>query len=437
MIQIEKATYGIGQDNDVDITDFLLTNHYHISKTLNLTTQFGDPYVNIQKHIYVKVRKDEPNKQIMFVEDCYEIKNACRLGYTNKEYVVDMDSLYYYKLLSSSLEIHDIIIYNHNNTEKYNVDSSLWNQIVIQNNNYYDVSSHIKFEDVLGYDPFPNEKKQIEITYSKSMVFEMRVYEHDGILLKDVVLTTDIANSRKMMIYHMYPKYKHALMQLHWYYLKKCMTMFDKVIISIAIDDYNYEHHHDYIRKQLGEPNNVEFINVRNTKHLGEAVSFFKLLNKIEQEDVDYIFYAHSKGLKYHDSKRLRNIACWIELMYIACLSNIDVIINKNVNCAGSFLIRGLFHSSPIPAWHYSGSFYWFNKSVLARKQLINRFYTDYYISEKFPGIICPRYEKCMTLLFDFPKFPKTSTAHNLYDNIDQLFGNEIQLYATFTKKDL
>jgi hypothetical protein len=130
------------------------------------------------------------------------------------------------------------------------------------------------------------------------------------------------------------------------------------------------------------------------------------------QPDIEFIFYAHSKGLKYpNHTKALKNIQTWSELMYIYCFANIDDMILNDANFGGSFCRPG-FLDNNMTRWHYSGSFYWMNNRILNKRQYLLRRGQEYYVSEKFPGTCCPTKEKCLTFL-DFPN----SGNDNLYES--------------------
>jgi hypothetical protein len=97
--------------------------------------------------------------------------------------------------------------------------------------------------------------------------------------------------------------------------------------------------------------------------------------------------------------------------MYIYCFANIDNIILNDANFGGSFCCPGFGMDGNRTRWHYSGSYYWVNNSILNQKQFLFRRGLEYYVSEKFPGTCCPTKEKCLTFL----DFPDANNA-NLYE---------------------
>jgi len=434
MIILEEAFFGIGEENDVDIRMFIEQQNYKLEKKLQLTNHFGDPYPFQCKHIRVKYRIEEDGCH-QFEEFCNVVNGNKRIGYNQKEkkYEFEIPNMYHYKVIHSVFDIQKIVILPQDQSiEPYPVEKEKWHLFVKEmEDGYVDVIDKLDFLEWIGTDPFPNKPKTIQVYYKRESQYWIQVHEMKGHLCKDMILTAELPLYRKVMLFHFFPIYHHPLMELHVMYLKKSLDIFDKVIISVAntMNSQNISNE-ERIRSMLQErrESKLEIIHTYNCRRRGEAVSFLNLMNKV-QRNFDYIFYAHSKGFTHNEPSKIQTIACWIELMYIGCLSNVDVVIHKNPNFAGNFLKHGMINGNHHPRWHYSGSYYWINSSILEKRNVLARYTSDYYIAERFPGLMCPRMDSCLT----FIKFTNLNHS-NLYDiKCVHTFQYEIKFYCSYS----
>jgi hypothetical protein len=406
---IKKATYGIGEDEDIDITSYLIENDYRISTYSNLVYTFTDPYTHKQKYVQVEYQISEENGILDFNEINNSLEKTTRwcIGFDSIDFHISIPNFYEYIVKESSCEIDKIIVLNEEN-EEYILESDKWAEIFIKEDGYYYVNTQWKPE----IDPFVNKKKRIRIYYHRSVTYEITVYELGGFLLKNLDLHIEIPLYKTCMIFHFYPDYHHTMTDIHIQYINKFKKMFNRIYISMAHQHRHLiEQNEQILMDRLGNPPNVIILRTFNNRHRGEATSFLSLLNTVcNKSEMEFIFYAHSKGLRH---QHLKSIQVWTELMYVTCLANLDQMIQNDANFGGSFLRPGFSVDNNYTRWHYSGSFYWMNNRMLQRRHfMFRRGGHEYYISEKFPGTCCPTKEKCLAFL-DFPH----SNNDNLYED--------------------
>ena len=109
-----------------------------------------------------------------------------------------------------------------------------------------------------------------------------------------------------------------------------------------------------------------------NSKTLGEVMTWVQSLEKLpmgEATDRDIVFSAHAKGVKYNGDSPpvVRN---WTDVMY---RSNLDYMENVHsslewFSSAGSFRCRNSVTPQSRYGWHYSGAFWWWRLSDLAKR---------------------------------------------------------------------
>jgi len=224
---------------------------------------------------------------------------------------------------------------------------------------------------------------------------------------------------KKNLIYHIWPS-KHASYQWKWNIdkLSEYIDVFDgKIIIAIAeenlkeFDDAWVVHQkraeagrvpeklHEMVKlrheiererhqtsraeevkdyfsnKKISK--NIEFITVKNQRHLHECSTFHKLLNKIEkkplEENKDEItFYAHAKGQRRQRLLEAPQERLWVSFMYEQNLRNLDSIEEKLLDhpCLGVTMAfepidpvlaahKGSWNKEK--GWFYDGTFFWVN----------------------------------------------------------------------------
>lgn len=424
-MEIVEAFYGRGEADDVDIRH-LFEKGKRIHKSTDLHQLFKkDPYPNKKKHAKVVFKTDEVSTHLIH-EECFRIKEGGqRIGFQGQSFHISIPNMYEYKVLESSFEISGIEIASSQSVTRVQVPSSHWENIVDKRpQGYYHVRQTMDINKLTETgDPFPGHKKIIYIHYHQTATYEVKVYEVRGMLVKDLVLV-EIPKYACTMLYHLFPKFDHPVMTIHNKYLQKCLTIFDRIIVSIAHNGFvSNKHDEDVFLRNIGGTeyrSSFEFLHTVNNQHRGEAVSFMNLLNRVENKSRNHlIFYAHSKGLRHYDRNYVDSICRWVELMYIQCLMNVDTMIYQNANCGGSFKKHCMINGHQNPRWHYSGSFYLFKSALLNRKMLVQRYAHDYFISERCPGLLCPSAENCLVFL------ELKRGCDNLYDRKSSLAYSE------------
>jgi hypothetical protein len=411
-MNIKRAKYGTGEDEDIDITSYLNENNYQISTYANLAYLFTDPYTNKQKHVDIEYEILDEHGILDFNEVNYTLEKTDRwcIGFDSINFNISIPNYYEYIVKESSCTIEKIVVLNDKGDE-YELTQDLWDTIFIKENGYYYVHTQWKPDE----DPFENQKKKIRIYYDRKVTYEIKIYELGGFLLKNLDMCIEIPLSKCYMIFHFYPDFNHIMTNIHIHYINRFKHMFHRVYISMAHQHRHImEENETMLMERLEQSSNIIILRTFNNRHRGEATSFMNLLNNVcAKPDIDFIFYAHSKGLRHPSfSKQMKNIQVWTELMYISCIANIDQMIQCNANFGGSFSRPGFSVDNHLTRWHYSGSFYWMNNCMLQRRHFMFRRGNEYYISEKFPGTCCPTKENCITFL-DFPN----SIHDNLYES--------------------
>lgn len=451
-ITIHKAVYGVDGARDVDIVSYLERHAYTLPKNLDLTVTFGDPYPNQSKYVHVQYTvHPDPVKVILepgqeegswTMHGVPQVVEGCRrIGFVNDgieghpqcEYRITHPGMYGYCVVDASFDIDRMVVRScenrgHDATEMEILDPPFPDWLMeVSSNGYVNIRECVAFDEMWRQldDPFPNQRKRVEITYSRAATYDVVVFEHGGLLAKDVYLHVELPLYPMILAFHLFPRYQHPMMRIHWDYLRHAVSMFDRIVISIANMSSGDEHaNEEKVRSMLGNPPNVDVLHTINTACRGEATSFQRMLSHVRNtcHACAYIFYAHSKGLTHYDPVQLRNVACWVELMYNGCLANVDVLLKENPMFAGNFSKHGVINGNPNPKWHYSGSYYWIRNDVLRRIHSIVPYATDYFLTERFPGLMSPSQRECLTLI----GFPSANNHdHILYTT------PTIRLYAT------
>lgn len=163
-------------------------------------------------------------------------------------------------------------------------------------------------------------------------------------------------------------------------YLKQYLSVFNgQVVIKIAID---YDFSVDPIIQRL--PYKIPYEVVPNDPINGEAKHFLDSLKRING---GMTFYGHCKGVT---RPRMEGLDIWIEHLYKANLERIPDLGQKIFSGTCGKLL-------PCPpyvpeAFHYSGSFYWFNTDIV--KSRIKDLPVNKYLTERFPALIA-RQDEC------------------------------------------
>lgn len=227
---------------------------------------------------------------------------------------------------------------------------------------------------------------------TRTTIYETIIYIHNNKLLKDMIVGIELPYIKTKLLFHLYWKDNHPLLRTHLSILSKIQQLFHQIIISVAfdrLDPNQYTVVQNYIHTFLPS-NKTVILKTVNHKKAGESVSFYNLLQNISKQD-EYVFYAHSKGLRH---SHYDNVLLWVLMLYWHNISNFENMIYSNYTMGGCFISDTPFDLTLKNQWHYSGSFYWFNPnkhdSVITKTRV-----KDYYISEKFPSIYNPAQLKC------------------------------------------
>jgi hypothetical protein len=235
------------------------------------------------------------------------------------------------KLLTSKIDITDIhILYD---GEIYKTDVEQWKSFFVSENEFILPPDFCLTS--LFNDRFNDKDCHIKIFYSRNSQYKTEIYENcDGHLLKDLIIGIEPHLYKFNLIYHLYTKWSHPLINLHILYLKKMGSLFNhKIIISVVSDNDNFEHHENHIRNELSTFKNIQFVFNKNNPHINEAVSFKNLVSLIQSSDEnEFTFYAHSKGLRYHLLHQYQTTGLWAEIMYIYNIPNFDAMIYHKYN---------------------------------------------------------------------------------------------------------
>jgi hypothetical protein len=177
--------------------------------------------------------------------------------------------------------------------------------------------------------------------------------------------------------------------------LGKYWSVFNSIkVVKVAVDsNYSLEP----LKSLLPKDCQIEI--VANNRVYGESIHFIDSINKING---GITFYAHCKGI----SRPIwRGLDIWIEESYKRNLETIPDLSSKLF----SGICGKLLPCPPyVPqAFHYSGSFYWFNTDKV--KARLGKYEMDRYLTERFPGIIANKSE----CLFGYPYSDKNL---NFYD---------------------
>lgn len=448
-IDIHEARFGCGDVNDVDISSYLHNHRYKLYKTDDLITLFTDPYPNVGKQVYAHFTI----RQEHIVHTVYphapsahhsQHGRGCRLGYVTGEkknacsYHLAYPKLYSYELIEATFQVDRVVVRPPAKSISCWTSQEVAPNLVfphvlhVTNDGYVHVLDHIDVPTICPEIGHYHDATEIDIVYTRSATYRVVVHERGGSLLKDVDFTVELPMYRTIMAYHLFPRFHHSLMPIHWHYLRRCIRQFEWVLISVANEIPTEQHANEHmIRTQLEFPSNVIIRHTVNSASRGESSSFMNLLTHIKEEYpyTDYVFYAHSKGMTHRDTVTIRNVACWVELMYNACLTNLDTVVTNDAVFGGNLVKKDeeMIGGNPLPRWHYSGSYYWMHRDILSKRPPISLYNYDYYITERFPGLMCPNQERCITIL----DYGHGQRNKSMYDSrCVRTFRKEIETYA-------
>lgn len=227
--------------------------------------------------------------------------------------------------------------------------------------------------------------------------YETRIAIHDRKLVKHFIIGIETQSYNTKLLFHFFSDWQHDMAMYHLYFLSKIQNLFKEVIISFSHRDLRKDSalSEKIARGVLDHPC-LTFLHNTNNKRLGETTSFYHLLKRIDPIKDDYIFYAHSKGLRH---KNYDAILHWVTLLYYKNMSHFDEMVYSNAVMGGCFISRMPFDMTNRFPWHYSGSFYWFSPKGERQHRLASILQSktyDYYSTEKFPSRLCTLNRDCI-----------------------------------------
>ena len=168
---------------------------------------------------------------------------------------------------------------------------------------------------------------------------------------------------------------------------------------------------------------NVNFIPVVNDPKIRETLHFFDkacplLINllKANKQEKSYTFYGHSKGCTHPENDYA--ITCWINTLF---KYNLDLFYNtikpklltniyKFIGC-----LKTSTNSSLGVNFHYAGTFFWFDTSILSDPKISLRGHEHKLGLEMWPGLIANT-EECYSV-FDI-EIVNSPYAYDLWYNL-------------------
>ena len=178
----------------------------------------------------------------------------------------------------------------------------------------------------------------------------------------------------KTLVYHLYvmDNFKENIAyKIHLYCLKKYINIFNKVKITLSVDDLS---NHELIGYAYEWINSIGIncethITVVKNNEMGETDTFEREVLNMNNDGM--VFFAHSKGVsRMIDGKINSSVLYWILTLYyenLEYVSNIekcflDMPLKSSV-FYGTLLFGSELHEPLKRAFgkHYSGNFYWIN----------------------------------------------------------------------------
>lgn len=269
--------------------------------------------------------------------------------------------------------------------------------------------------------PINNHKRYVLININMDLIKVINSPYYLG-----VQSVNNLDHFKVNIICHLAPKRGKMLdMNIDW--IKKYLNLFNnKKIIAIVISK-----NEDYLSpvkvKQLINDKTVTYIEVDNDQNIRDSTSFYSLLQFIKSTDpLEFTFYCHGKGISRPNDPY---VSVWVELMYYYNLHYARDIVSEMYS--KKYLFSGIFRSfyrfpfKNTPLWHYAGSFYWFRnkyvfESPLWEKSIMENIYVLPFITEMWPGIICPNHNKSFCPFADHSNslYEKNYKSHPIKDII-------------------
>lgn len=227
--------------------------------------------------------------------------------------------------------------------------------------------------------------------------YETKIVIHDQKLIKHLIVGIEPHQYKKKLLFHFFTQWDHEMSLFHLYFLSKIQHLFHEIIISFSHQNIKRDSPlSEKIIRHVLDHDHVTILHHVNNRKIGEAVSFYHLLQHIDPISDDYVFYAHSKGLRHDNYDAVLH---WVTILYYKSISHLDEMIYSKAVMAGCFISKMAFDLTNQYPWHYSGSYYWFSPKHERQHKLAfiiqNKIY-DYYVTEKFPSRLCFSKENCI-----------------------------------------
>lgn len=178
--------------------------------------------------------------------------------------------------------------------------------------------------------------------------------------LKEVIVGKHPKMATKTLWFFMWEGIDEECFQLHMSHLKKYMSFFDNIIVSLALNSWENEWRvKGKVANMLGYHHCIEFVSGLNNKTFRKVPHFLSVLQSHMGKMGDIVLYVHSKRAqdKYAEA--------WIELMYKFCVANWDTMMSHPSIHQGGALTSSKALSKSSSNWHYTGAFVWYRNYVL------------------------------------------------------------------------
>ena len=174
--------------------------------------------------------------------------------------------------------------------------------------------------------------------------------------LKEVIVGKHPKMAPLTLWFFMWEGIEEDCFQLHMAHLRKYISFFDTIVISLALNsDDNELRIRNKVLKELNHPR-IGFISGLNRKN----TYFLDLIRNPLETVGDIVFYANAKqaGDGYGEA--------WIELMYKFCVANWDTMLSHSNILQGGAFASSVSHTAANYSWTYSGGFAWYRKHALS-----------------------------------------------------------------------
>lgn len=210
----------------------------------------------------------------------------------------------------------------------------------------------------------------------------------------------------KTLVYHLYvmDNFKENIAyKIHLYCLKKYINIFNKVKITLSVDDLSNHELIGYAYEWINSIGiNCEMqINVIKNGELGETETFQREILNMNNDGM--VFFAHSKGVsRIIDGKINSSVLYWILTLYYENLEYVSDIEKcfldmplKSSVFYGTMLIGSVRNEPFTKAFgmHYSGNFFWVNMPKYKNWRKIGRIPDlepdGRWFTEIYPNMVC------------------------------------------------